>query len=125
MGITELAETVRAGLDRDAADIEQAWQVRGFNSERLTTMQGTTVLVSGWRAHRDLAAKRQLLDQALGWRHDVHDDNWFTCHAATDEHDGGTYAETDGGEQCTCGRDERVHAVLTMLATPYQDGARD
>lgn len=142
MGITELAETVRAGLDEDeriaravgADTIETAdhlWDTKYVilhcgDEKRVTTeMDGDLAEHAARHDPRrvltEVAGKRALLDEALGWRHDVHDDSWFTCQAATDEHDGGTYAETDGGGPCGCGRDARVLAILTHLAQPYQE----
>lgn len=122
MGITELAELVRAGLDADedvAIDLERAAKF----PERVPDFYGAggpaaKYLWQRFSTHRvlaDVAAKRQLLGQALGWGHYEVDDPWYSCSAAPNapsEH------RTHG---CTCGRDERVHAVLQALATPYRE----
>lgn len=63
----------------------------------------------------DVAARRTLLDTALGWGHGY----------ATRTTQGAIYCAVidapDSGYDCDCGRDARVRAVLTALATPYQE----
>jgi hypothetical protein len=76
------------------------------------------------RVLAEVAAKRALLDLALGWKHHVCDDQYYTCLAATQEHDGGVYGEGDKSGPCTCGRDEKVRAVLTLLAQSYLEEQR-
>lgn len=161
MGITELADLVRAGLDKDQRDAEkhacaldclravaQDWHqvrnMRGLGSTmnalraaglgdlgqdipghpgrsghgihyvgmRGTAMDPATVL-------RDVAAKRLLLDQALAWEHYEVDDPWYSCPASAH------HATAVGAAgPCTCGRDERVLAVLQALAAPYKETDR-
>jgi hypothetical protein len=65
---------------------------------------------------RRIAADRKLLDDLLAEKHHVCIDSWYTCPAATEERDGGTYAETTGGGSCDCGRDERVQRRVRLLA---------
>jgi hypothetical protein len=60
------------------------------------------------RVLADVAGRRTLLDEALGWEHAVDETGWCDCDQMVDA-------------QCTCGRDTRVRAVLTALATPYQE----
>lgn len=158
MGITELADMVRAGLDRlerlaKDADTMYPWtaasssygpSVRIGEYDDLWSREGQGVDAAyrcddphdtcadaraSYEAEaaliaqcadpaavlRDVAAKRQLLDQALGWEHYEVDDPWFSCCAAPNapaEH---------RGQPCTCGRDERVLAVLQALTAPYQE----
>jgi hypothetical protein len=70
------------------------------------------------RVLADVAARRTLLDKALGWKHGY----------ATKTTQGAIYCAVidspDSGYDCDCGRDERVRAVLTALATPYQEADR-
>jgi hypothetical protein len=73
------------------------------------------------RVLREVAAKRDLLNDIIAEKHRVIDDPWYTCSAATEDRDGGTYAETEGGGPCTCGRDERVERLLRLLAAPFSD----
>jgi hypothetical protein len=64
------------------------------------------------RVLAEVASKRALLDLALGWEHAVDDSGWCDCEQLIDS-------------PCTCGRDERVRAVLTLLAQPYQEADHD
>lgn len=70
---------------------------------------------------RRIEATRALLASIYADKHYVCDDPWYTCQAATDERDGGTYAETGGGGSCDCGRDDRVELQLRHLASVYPD----
>jgi hypothetical protein len=109
--ITELAARVRAGL---LADEQTAKALLGA-----ARMIGKTPNFFGaggpaaealWqrftegRVLADVAAKRALLDEALDWEHG-HAFNGEGCPV----------------DPCLCGRDERVRAVLTLLAQPYRD----
>jgi hypothetical protein len=68
----------------------------------------------------DLDAKLALLDDLLAERHDVVEDCWYTCAAATEEQDGGeTCNEARQGGPCDCGRDSRVNRRLRILARPF------
>lgn len=135
LSITELAEVVRAGLDADQEAAQWAsagpWWVEdgepqqwgdqrdsevacskgavavlaydrngALNADHIARHDPATVL-------RDVAARRQLLDTALGWEHET---IWR-----------GEYDFDCTGKPCECGRDERVLAVLTLLAKPYQE----
>lgn len=65
----------------------------------------------------DVAARRTLLDEALGWEHYEHgEDEWHSCHAQP----GRVKLWPREPRDCTCTRDTRVRAVLTALAAPYQ-----
>ncbi|MFD5491599.1 DUF6221 family protein [Streptomyces sp. NPDC127091] len=68
----------------------------------------------------DLDAKLALVDDLLAERHEVVDDCWYTCAAATEAHDGGETCN-DGrlGGPCDCGRDARVNRRLAILARPF------
>ena len=68
----------------------------------------------------DCDAKLALVDDLLAERHQVVEDCWYTCAAATEERDGGeTCNEADSGKPCNCGRDTRVARRLQLLAMPY------
>ncbi|GAA1888136.1 hypothetical protein GCM10009837_07480 [Streptomyces durmitorensis] len=69
----------------------------------------------------DLDAKLALIDDLLAERHEVVDgDCWYTCAAATEEHDGGETCDDDRrGRPCDCGRDARVGRLLAILAQPF------
>lgn len=68
-----------------------------------------------------IRALRALVDDLAGEKHRVLDDPWYTCQAATEDRDGGRYAETDGAGPCTCGRDERVERRLQLLASAWPE----
>ncbi|MDI5965696.1 DUF6221 family protein [Streptantibioticus silvisoli] len=73
------------------------------------------------RILRAIEAKRALVADLLAERHLVVDDPWYTCAAATDDHDGG-HADADRrGQPCGCGRDERVNRRLRLLAAEFSD----
>jgi len=68
----------------------------------------------------DLDAKLALVDDLLAERHQVVEDCWWTCAAATEERDGGeTCHDARIGSPCDCGRDERVNRRLGILAQPF------
>ena len=68
----------------------------------------------------DVAARRILLDEALGWEHYEHGaDEWHSCPA----HPGRIKLWPREPRDCTCTRDTRVRAVLTALAAPYQEAS--
>lgn len=66
-------------------------------------------------------AKRLLIADLTSERHEVVDDCWYTCAAATEEHDGGDCCDESRGEDCDCGLDNRVVRRLGLLALPYAD----
>lgn len=70
---------------------------------------------------RRIAADRELLTDLLGERHEVVEgDCWYTCSAATDEHDGGkTCDDTRLGKPCDCGRDARVERRVRLIAESW------
>ncbi|MFJ8006098.1 DUF6221 family protein [Streptomyces fagopyri] len=70
---------------------------------------------------RGIAADRALLDDVLAEKHFVlEEDCWYTCGAATEEHDGGDTCDTGRrGKPCDCGRDARVARRVQLLAERY------
>jgi hypothetical protein len=73
------------------------------------------------RVLRECAAKRALITDLTSERHEVVEDCWYTCAAATEERDGGTCCNDSRGEDCDCGRDNRVARRLGTLAAVYAD----
>ncbi|MEU3683759.1 hypothetical protein AB0E99_22865 [Streptomyces sp. NPDC030592] len=71
------------------------------------------------------ASHRSLLAHLLAERHlVVQGDCWYTCAAATEEHDGGeTCDENRQGGPCDCGRDDRITQSLRLLVAPYTERA--
>lgn len=68
----------------------------------------------------DLDAKLALIDDLPAERHQVVEDCWWTCAAATEERDGGeTCHDARIGSPCDCGRDARVNRRLAILAQPF------
>lgn len=74
------------------------------------TMRGTAMDPA--RVLGEVASKRALLAEALGWGHDT------SRHTAFGEPS--RLCGASAGNPCDCGRDDRVRAVLTLLAQPYQ-----
>lgn len=65
----------------------------------------------------DCDAKLALVNDLLTERHEVIEDPWYTCSAATEAHDGGRCCDQNRrGKPCDCGRDARVHRRLAILA---------
>lgn len=126
--IEELAKTVSDGLDRDYR-VAHSLMMGARDMFREPDFYGVGGFAADqfWRhfaPHRvlaDVAARRTLLDEALGWKHRVTEDRHYTCLVATVEHDGGASSDRDESSTCDCGRDTRVRAVLTALAAPYQE----
>ncbi len=60
----------------------------------------------------DVAARRTLLDEALGWEHAPVEEGrrYYPCQV-----------EADPPGLCDCKRDERILAVLKCLAEPYRE----
>jgi len=131
--IAELADLVRAGCDEDErlAHELRAWadgtgraDGGAYEFHRLIgdpavgpfggqspirnwgTGQDLAKLADPARVLAEVALKRALLDEALGW-----------------EHGSDCWTGTPNPGPCDCGRDERVRAVLTCLAQPYQETA--
>jgi Family of unknown function (DUF6221) len=134
--IGDLAAVLRRGLDGDEAVARQAmahpdgatgrWvysslDVKDTSGTRLMRHDGQMGAAKHAARHdpasalRDIASKRALLDEALGWEHYEVDDPWYCCPALP------ALAGRDIAGPCDCGRDARVHAVLTHLAQPYQE----
>jgi hypothetical protein len=110
--IDELAGLVRAGFD---ADVEAAPGVHDELCDRV--LYGDAPCDCGWPARvlADVASKRTLLDEVLGWQHHKAEDPFYSCRARPD------LPEWVEAGPCDCGRDDRVRAVLTLLAQPYQE----
>ena len=69
---------------------------------------------------RDVEATRQLLTDLDTEKHVVVDDCWYTCPAATEEHDGDTTCnENTRGTGCDCGRDARVDSQRRVIASRW------
>lgn len=62
---------------------------------------------------RRCTADRKLLAGLLAEKHTICEDSWYHCLAADDNGD------RDGGQDCTCGRDERVERRVRLLAEAY------
>lgn len=72
----------------------------------------------------DLDAKLAIVDDLLAEKHEVVDDCWYTCSAATVERDGGESCDDDRRDgPCDCGRDARVERRLRILAKPFSKHA--
>lgn len=122
----EVADQVRAGLAEDerlanalgggrVEAVDCLWETKYLNlvmpsGEVKHTAELSAELADHIARHdparvlAEVAAKRALLDEVLGWRHD----------SSCTHHHG-------HGLSCDCGRDERVRGVLTLLAAPYQE----
>jgi hypothetical protein len=146
--VSEIADFLRARY-REAKEREQQ-KSRGIPSpfdghdvELVSDEHGQRLLVDGhpypiekWRevatepapdpdVIADLDAKLALVDDLLAEGHVVIEDPWYTCSAATEEHDGGRCCDDNRrGNPCDCGRDARVNRRLAILAQPYA-GHRD
>jgi hypothetical protein len=125
--IDDLAAIVRAGLDQDQRDAEEdrlrqcptCHRPAGEPGKMLAGVRYECGHYFEWNHLFDLREREQqtttralarvnglraLLDEALGWEH------------------GRSYSgEGCHFDPCLCGRDERVLAVLTRLAQPYQE----
>ncbi|MFF7190508.1 DUF6221 family protein [Streptomyces sp. NPDC008222] len=129
--------TAQWDAETAARETEPEWSDGGPYGEGVHTQRhGSPVAVGPWgymddavRTHiarhdptavlRRITKDRELLDDILAEKHHISDDPWYTCPAATRERDGGTYAETEGGGQCSCGRDERAQRRIRTLAEGY------
>jgi hypothetical protein len=103
-------------VERSYSEIRR-WHVDGQPSNVASGMfAGDAAHIARHDPHRilaDVAARRTLLDDALAWRHGLV--RW--------DHDRVLACDSVLGKPCDCGRDARVRAVLTALATPYQEEA--
>jgi hypothetical protein len=127
----DLVEWLRAQLDEDERVAQDALK-RATTTRRWIGGEWVEDVVqppewrrSVWepaRVLREIDAKRQLLADLSAEQHEVVDDCWYTCAAATDERDGGeTCDDTRRGGPCDCGRDKRVARRLRLFALPYAD----
>lgn len=73
------------------------------------------------RVLAECEAKRALIADLNAERHEVVEDCWYTCAAATEDRDGGDCCNDSRGEDCDCGRDDRVARRLGFLAAVYAD----
>lgn len=89
----------------------------------VTTYPSDAKHIARWDPPRVLAhcsAQRVLIADLLAETHQVVEDCWYTCAAATEEHDGeDTCDDTRRGGPCDCGRDFRLVRRLRILAQPY------
>lgn len=73
-----------------------------------------------------LGALRKVAERADAWTHEVVDDCWYTCAAATDERDGGeTCDDARRGGDCDCGLEARRTQVLAAVATALGVGTNE
>lgn len=69
-------------------------------------------------AMKYLAALHKIVETTAEWRHEVVEDCWYTCAAATDEREGSECCDDSRrGGPCDCGLDYRRGQVLTAIAT--------
>jgi hypothetical protein len=96
-----------------------------FGSFESDHTDGDSAHIQRWEPARVLAeceAKRAIVKAASGWRHEVVEDCWYTCAAATGERDGGECCDdARRGQHCDCGRDYKVLQVLGLIASIYAD----
>jgi hypothetical protein len=127
--IAALAKQARDGLDKTAAEARDRLCIHCGNRTRAVAnrfgITGYTHDAGGMRCPgdaitnaepvqrphlilADVAAKRTLLDEALGWEHQ----------AGSEGYVGAPYRLCPGaaGGPCDCGRDERVRGYLELLA---------
>ena len=119
--IAALAKTARDGLDKADDDAARGYlhapEIPGYTGWDTQTVVALPPAIAALIL-RDVAARRTLLDGALGWEHYEHGENeWHSCHA----HPGRIELWPREPRDCTCTRDARVLAVLTALAAPYQE----
>ena len=124
--IAALAKTARDGLDKADDDAARGYlhapEIPGYTGWDTQTVVALPPAIAALIL-RDVAARRTLLDEALGWGHRIDGtDEWYSCSQARDgDGEFATYDDTRAGKPCDCGRDARVLAVLTALAAPYQE----
>ena len=64
-----------------------------------------------------LAALRKIVETSAEWRHEVVDDCWYTCAAATEDRDGGECCDDSRrGAACDCGLDHQRGQILAAVA---------
>lgn len=121
--IAALAKTVRDGLERDHG-VAQGLLMAARDMFREPDFYGVGGPAADqfWRhfaPHRmlaDVAARRTLLDEALGWEHNEVDDPFYSCPASPSR----AKADPAHAGPCGCDLDTRARAVLAALAAPYQ-----
>ena len=101
---------------------------RGLDPLRITMADAVVrfayLTIDPARVLAECEAKRRIIADLSAERHEVVDDCWYTCSAATEERDGGqTCDDSRLHEECDCGRDTRVLRRLGILALPYADHA--
>jgi hypothetical protein len=146
--IAALAKQARDGLDKTAAEARDRLCIHCGNRTRAVAnrfgITGYTHDAGGMRCPGDaitnaepvqrphlilvdVAARRTLLDEALGWEHKRHKTSpYLSCIAETLLVDGRLRLrakDENPDAPCDCGRDARVRAVLTALAAPYQEAS--
>ena len=148
--MSEIADFLRARIAERRTLAEAAAEDSGMNwspgddlsSSVHETDSGSPVVIGPWE-HLDLDVRRHIaasdpaaviadcdaklavVDDLLAETHVVVEDPWYTCSAATEEHDGGRCCdEHRRGKPCDCGRDTRVNRRLAILAQPFA-GHRD
>lgn len=66
-------------------------------------------------------AKRRIIEVVSAWKHQVVEDCWYTCGAATEGRDGGECCDDARSSECDCGLDDRREKILISLAKVYAD----
>ena len=68
------------------------------------------------------AAYKAIVEAVGKWKHEVVEDCWYTCAAATEERDGGECCDDNRrGTGCDCGLEFRARAILAPLASIWGD----
>jgi hypothetical protein len=63
---------------------------------------------------------RVVVAEVESWKHEVCDDGWYTCAAATEEREGEECIDDSRrGGPCDCGRDIRADRTLAALAAAW------
>lgn len=108
-----------SAIEKEALSISAGRFVEGMAGRRvdpdlnryLDTICDPDEVLRLCRAHRRIVERVTALKH-----HVVEGDCWFTCAAATEEQDGGDTCRDDAGDECECGRDALVDALLRDLA---------
>jgi hypothetical protein len=118
-------EWTPVGVDEDRDTARSCWEVALIARPAVRSPSARS-LMEHIAAHdpaavlRRVAADRRLLDDLLNERHEVVEDDWYTCPAATVERDGGECCDENRiGDPCNCGRDERAKRRVRLLAEGY------
>lgn len=67
-----------------------------------------------------VAGIRAVVADITAEKHEVVEDCWYTCGAATEDRDGGETCDDRRGPECDCGRDARVDRRLSIIASIWE-----